>query len=102
MKKITLFSLAAAAVIFTACGEETKTEIEKEDKIEVSQTVNEDTVHSSYEGQSNSTGGTDAVDAAVEQITDEVSAGVTEVVDEAVEAVSKRTDPFGNPIPPAQ
>jgi len=104
MKKLTILSLVAASVMFTACGEETKTVMESEEKSEVSQTVNGNTDNgntetSSKEEQSSASGTTDTVNATVEQITDEVKTGAQEVVDETVEAATKMTDPFGNPIP---
>lgn len=44
MKKITIFSLAAVAVLFTACGEETKKAVEEINKTKVAEAVKKDTV----------------------------------------------------------
>jgi cytochrome c553 len=43
MKKVTLFSLAAATVLFTACGEETKKVVAEVNKTAVAQAVKKDT-----------------------------------------------------------
>jgi cytochrome c553 len=45
MKKITLFSLVAATVLFTACGEETKKVVEDVNKTAVAEAVKKDTVN---------------------------------------------------------
>ena len=44
MKKITLFSLVAAVVLFTACGEETKKAVDEINKTKVAEAVKKDTV----------------------------------------------------------
>ena len=44
MKKITLFSLVAVTVLFTACGEETKKAVEEINKTKVAEAVKKDTV----------------------------------------------------------
>ena len=44
MKKITLFALAAVAVMFTACGEETKKVVDEINKTKVAEAVKKDTV----------------------------------------------------------
>lgn len=44
MKKITIFSLAVAAIIFTACGEETKKVVEEVNKTAIAEAVKKDTV----------------------------------------------------------
>lgn len=48
MKKVTLFSLVAATVLFTACGEETKKVVEEVNKTKVAEAVKKDTI-SAYE-----------------------------------------------------
>jgi cytochrome c553 len=44
MKKITLLSLAAATLLFTACGEETKKVVEEVNKTKVVEAVKKDTI----------------------------------------------------------
>ena len=44
MKKITLFSLAAATVLFSACGEETKKVVSEVNKTEVAEAIKKDTI----------------------------------------------------------
>ena len=44
MKKITLFSLVAVTVLFTACGEETKKVVEEVNKTKVAEAVKKDTI----------------------------------------------------------
>jgi cytochrome c len=44
MKKITIFSLSVLAVLFTACGEETKKVVEEVNKTKVAEAVKKDTI----------------------------------------------------------
>jgi len=44
MKKMTIFSLAAVALLFTACGEETKKAVDEINKTKVAEAVKKDTV----------------------------------------------------------
>ncbi|UPT77753.1 c-type cytochrome [Sulfurovum sp. XGS-02] len=88
MKKITLLSLAAAAVLFTACGEETKKVAAEVNTTKVAQAIKEDTLNAVETTKTTISEAASAAKVEAEKMADaaaETAAAATMKVAEAVE-----------------
>ncbi len=87
MKKITLCSLVAATVLFTACGEETKKVVEDVNKTAVAEAVKKDTVNALEAAKIKAS--KIAEEAKIEA--SKIAAAATEKAAEAKAAVKEKT-----------
>lgn len=92
MKKVTLISLAAAAVLFTACGEETKKVVAEVNKTAVAQALKKDTVSAFEEAKSKMSEAAEAAKVAAAQMAEEAKVEAEEMADTAAEKAAELTE----------
>lgn len=83
MKKVTLFSLAVATVLFTACGEETKKAVDEINKTKVAEAVKKDTVSAFEEAKIKMAEAAAAAKVAAAQMAEEAKVEAEKMAAEA-------------------
>ena len=83
MKKITLLSLAAATVMFTACGEETKKAVDEINKTKVAEAVKKDTVSAFEEAKTKMAEAAAAAKVAATEMAEEAKEEAERLASEA-------------------
>lgn len=88
MKKITLLSIIAATVLFTACGEETKKVVEEVNKTKVAEAVKKDTISAFETAKAKMVEAAAATKVAAEKMAEEVKVEAKKMA----EAASKKAE----------
>ena len=89
MKKITLFSLVAVTVLFTACGEETKKVVEEVNKTKVAEAVKKDTISALETAKIKMAEAADAAKAAATEMAAEAKVEAEKMAAEAAEKAAQ-------------
>lgn len=100
MKKSTLLSLAAATVLFTACGEETQKAVAEVNTTKIAQAVKKDTINAAEAAKANITEAAETAKIAAAEKTAEVAQAVKEEAEALTESTTTAMT-SATPVAPA-